>query len=181
MVEKNITRCRGHFGEGVIMILYGQFGAGSMPAPAKLFTKLFHLELLPSIHFCNMISILALIVPGERPRQEMTRKGSAGRTRSKFFPNGWTNQNQEKDLNQAINGQSEGSNQPRSSQSPKTRESRSEPANQNARINKSVPVTPDQTPILSPDSRPLTPDGPKNENEMLSSSLPSSFFHKSKY
>ena len=111
----------------------------------------------------------------------MARKGSAGRTRSKFFPNGWTNQNQERDLNQAINGQSEGSNQPRSSQSPKTRESRSEPTNQNARINKSVPVTPDQTPILSPDSRPLTPDGPKNENEMLSSSLPSSFFHKSKF
>ena len=127
-----------------------------------------------------LISILALIVPGERPRQEMARKGSAGRTRSKFFPNGWTNQNQERDLNQAINGQSEGSNQPRSSQSPKARESRSEPTNQNARINKSVPVTPDQTTILSPDPRPLTPDGPKNENEMLSSSLPSSFFHKSK-
>ena len=107
----------------------------------------------------------------------MARKGSAGRTRSKFFPNGWTNQNQERDLNQTINGQSE--NQPRSSQSPKARESRSEPTNQNAR--KSVPVTPDQTPILSPDSRPLTPDGPKNENEMLSSSLPSSFFHKSKF
>ena len=105
----------------------------------------------------------------------MARKGSAGRTRSKFFPNGWTNQNQERD--QTTNGQTE-SQPSRSSHSPRARESRSEPTNQNARINKSVPVTPD--PILSPD-RPSTPDGPKNENEMLSSSLPSSFFHKSEF
>ena len=129
----------------------------------------------------TLIRNSALIVPGERPRQEMARKGSAGRTRSKFFPNGWTNQNQERDLNLTTNGQMESSKQPRSSHSPRARESRSEPTNENARINKSVPVTPDQTPILSPDiGRPLTPDGPKNENEMLSSSLPSSFFHKSK-
>merc|ERR1712131_164926 len=74
----------------------------------------------------------ALIVPGERPRQEMARKGSAGRTRSKFFPNGWTNQNQERDLNLTTNGQMESAKQPRSSHSPRARESRSEPTNENA-------------------------------------------------
>ena len=138
-----------------------------------------------------------MIVPGERPRGEMARKGSAGRTRSKFFPNGWTNQNQERDLNQTYNGQSEAMNQltnqnvesvqsvTRSSGSP--RESRSEPANQKAsRVNKSVPSTPDngmthKTQMDKTDGRPSTPNGPKNENDLLSSSLPSSFFHKSKF
>lgn len=103
-----------------------------------------------------------LIVAGEKSG-ELVRKGSAGRTRSKFFPNGWTNQDPTTTVTASGDNIATHSNTHGKLTQPPTQ--RTPPA---------VQIT-DETEIVNQKATKLS-----NQNDFLSSSLPSSFFKKSK-